>query len=83
MLSPQEVDATGAIITEAAYINFGMFLQVLIDFTIIAFSIFLVVKVFNQLRNKAENSKDKTVVTPKDIQLLSEIRDLLKDQKKA
>tara|TARA_B100000780_G_scaffold275102_2_gene241140 strand:- start:454 stop:882 length:429 start_codon:yes stop_codon:yes gene_type:complete len=83
LMKPEQLNADGEMLTEAVYVNYGMFLQVLIDFTIIAFSIFLVVKVFNRLRNKAENSKDKTVVTPKDIQLLSEIRDLLQDQKKA
>ena len=72
LMKPEQLNADGEMLTEAVYVNYGMFLQVLIDFTIIAFSIFLVVKVFNRLRNKAENSKDKTVVTPKDIQLLSD-----------
>ena len=38
-----------------------------------------VIKVFNRLRNKAEDAGDITVVTPKNIEILSEIRDLLKE----
>ncbi len=38
-------------------------------------------KGFNGLRNKAEDEKEETVVTPKDIELLSEIRDLLKENR--
>ena len=60
LMKPEQLNADGEMLTEAVYVNYGMFLQVLIDFTIIAFSIFLVVKVFNRLRNKAENSKDKS-----------------------
>jgi len=59
-------------------INYGLFLQSLIDFAIIAFAIFLVVKAANAMRRKAEEapagpSAEET--------LLTEIRDVLKSQK--
>lgn len=62
-------------------LNYGNFIQALIDFFIIAGTVFLVVKFFNQIKRKAENENDKTEVTPKDIEILSEIRDLLKEKK--
>ena len=61
-------------------IKYGNFIQVLFDFFIIAITVFLVIKLFNKLRRKAENEKDITVSTPRDIELLSEIRDLLKEK---
>ena len=38
-----------------------------IDYFIVAFTIFLVVKVINQYKDKAQDPKDKTVKTPKDL----------------
>ena len=68
-------------LSEEIAVNYGEFLQVTIDFILIAFSAFIIVKAMNTLKDKAENTEVKTVPTPKDIQLLSEIRDLLKSQK--
>lgn len=70
----------GAIIREAVSINYGNFLQVSIDFLIIAGSIFIVIRFINSLKRKAEDENVPSVPTPKDIQLLSEIRDLLKEK---
>ncbi|NCP85018.1 MAG: large-conductance mechanosensitive channel protein MscL [Bacteroidetes bacterium] len=78
VLRDKQVDSTGVVIQELVAIKYGNFLQVLVDFTIIALSAFLVIKLFNSFRKKAEDAKDVTVSTPKDIELLSEIRDLLK-----
>ena len=72
------LDETGAVMREAVAIEYGMFIQMTLNFLVVALSIFLVIKAFNSLKKKAENVEDTTVVTPKDIQLLSEIRDLLK-----
>lgn len=71
----------GTILKEAVSINYGNFLQVCIDFLIIAGSIFVVIRSINSLKRKAEDEKIQTVPTPKDIELLSEIRDLLKKNK--
>ena len=73
-------------------INYGMFIQKVIDFLIIALVVFFIVKGINAMREKIEARKKveetKTVVTPPkapaiaaDIKLLTEIRDLLKKQK--
>jgi large conductance mechanosensitive channel len=63
-------------------LNYGMFIQHTIDFIVVALTIFLVIKAINRLRNKAEDETNPTEVTPKNVQLLSEIRDLLKEQSK-
>jgi len=47
---------------------------------IIGFTIFLVVKFMNSFRRKAQDPKDKTVETPKEIQLLSDLADLMQEQ---
>ncbi len=59
----------------AVVIAYGRFLQTVIDFTIIAFVIFMVVRFINTLRKKAEEAP---VAPTKDQILLTEIRDLLK-----
>ncbi|KTD32372.1 large conductance mechanosensitive channel [Legionella moravica] len=61
-----------------AVIKWGAFLQTIIDFTLIAFSIFIAVKFINLLRKKEENQEPK--LTPAEV-LLTEIRDLLKEKK--
>ena len=78
ILQPEIQDAAGNITREMVSVNYGSFLQVLLDFLIIALTVFVVVKTFNRLKNRANDEKDMTVPTPKDIELLSEIRDLLK-----
>mgnify|MGYP000087624095 CR=1 FL=1 len=67
----------------AIILNYGQFIQYSIDFIVIALTIFLVIKAINRLRTKAEDEKNPKVVTPKDIELLAEIRDLLKEQKRS
>ncbi len=55
-------------------------MEALIDFLIIGFTVFIVVKAMNRLRNRADDTKDNAVVTPKDIELLSNITDLMEEQ---
>ncbi len=66
--------------SEEVAIGYGNLLEVLIDFVIIAFTIFVVVKFINRFKKKSEDVKDKTVETPKDIQLLSNIEKLMEEQ---
>jgi len=80
VLQEEKTDNAGIIIQELVAIKYGNFIQVIFDFFIIAITVFLVIKMFNRLRRKAENEKDTTVSTPRDIELLSEIRDLLKEK---
>lgn len=58
-----------------ATINYGIFLQNVIDFLIIAFVIFLMVKTMNKIRRKQEEDQRSN-----EERLLAEIRDILKDQ---
>ncbi|HQV10094.1 MAG TPA: large conductance mechanosensitive channel protein MscL [Nitrospira sp.] len=64
----------------AATINYGVFLQTLLDFTILAFVIFLVVKQMN--RFKKATPPGPPPAPPKEEVLLTEIRDLLKNQRR-
>ena len=75
-------DTSGTITTTEVAIGYGALLEVFLDFLIIGFTIFLVVKAMNRLRSKAQDTKDKTVVTPKDIQLLSDLKELMEEQNK-
>ena len=63
----------------AATINYGVFLQTLLDFTILAFVIFLVIKQMN--RFKKTTPPGPPPAPPKEEVLLAEIRDLLKNQR--
>ena len=62
-------------------INYGLFIQNIVDFLIIAAAIFMFVKVFNKLTSKREEEKEEELPEPtKEEELLGEIRDLLKQQ---
>lgn len=64
-----------------AAIGYGAFIQALIDFLIIAFVIFMILKAINKMKkNFEEEVIEKPEVAPVDVQLLTEIRDLLKQQ---
>ncbi|WP_296384651.1 large conductance mechanosensitive channel protein MscL [Winogradskyella sp.] len=75
-------DATGTITTNEVAIAYGALIEVFLDFLIIGFTVFIVVKFMNRLRSKAQDTEDKTVVTPKDIELLSDLKDLMEEQNK-
>lgn len=67
-----------------AEVKYGAFLQTVVDFLVIAFSIFLFVKLLNNLHErikKQEETKQTAPTMTKEQQLLTEIRDLLKRQK--
>jgi len=63
-----------------AVIGYGSFITVLINFIILAFIIFLMVKFINNLRKPAEAAPEEPAPTPEDVLLLREIRDSLKNQ---
>lgn len=64
--------------TAAVTMNYGKFIQTVVDFTIIAFAIFLVVKAMNSLKKKEEAAPAVPPPPSAEQQLLTEIRDLLK-----
>ncbi len=60
-----------------ATIQYGLFIQNIIDFLIIAFSIFIFIKLISKLTHREENKKEEPVKSD-EVKLLEEIRDLLK-----
>ncbi|MBI4086795.1 large-conductance mechanosensitive channel protein MscL [Candidatus Kaiserbacteria bacterium] len=58
-------------------IRYGIFLQSIVDFILIALAIFVAIKVMNRLKHRQENEPETLPPPPEDIQLLREIRDIL------
>lgn len=79
ILRETTIKANGEIAPEIA-LAYGKLFNVLIDFVIITFTVFIVVKFMNKVRKKAQDSKDKTVSTPKDIELLHDLKELMEAQ---
>lgn len=75
------VDGSGKVIKEAVTLNIGNFIQTAFDFLIIAGAIFLLVKAMNKFNRKEPKEPPTPPVLSKEVQLLTEIRDLL--QKKS
>lgn len=65
---------------EEVAIGYGDLFNVLIDFLIVALTIFIVVKGMNRFRDQAEDVTNEKVETPKNIELLSKIEKLLEEQ---
>jgi large conductance mechanosensitive channel len=65
----------------AVVIGYGKFIQTLVDFIIIAFSIFIVIKGLNSLKRKEVEVSKAPPEPPAQEILLAEIRDLLRDRK--
>jgi large conductance mechanosensitive channel len=64
----------------AVLINYGKFIQTVIDFTIIAFTIFIVIKAINRLKRQEEEVPEAPPEPSAEEMLLTEIRDLLKER---
>ncbi len=64
--------------TAAVTLNYGKFIQTVIDFLIIAFAIFMAIKAMNSLKKKEEQAPAAPPAPPREEVLLTEIRDLLK-----
>ena len=65
---------------EAVTLNYGMFIQTIIDFVIIAFAIFMVVKAMNSMKKKEEAAPEEPPKPSKEEVLLTEIRDALRSK---
>lgn len=62
-----------------ATVLYGSFIQTIVDFLIVAFSIFLFIRFFNRFKRKEEEKVEEEVaVLSKEEEILTEIRDLLK-----
>ncbi|WP_301153406.1 large-conductance mechanosensitive channel protein MscL [Metapseudomonas otitidis] len=66
----------------AVVLAYGKFIQTVLDFVIVAFAIFMGVKVINKLKREEAAAPEVPSAPTKDQELLSEIRDLLKAQQK-
>ncbi len=74
------IDFTGlSIVVGSATLNYGNLIQSIVNFLIIAWCIFSVTKAFNRVMKKPEEKEEAPAVDP-NIELLTEIRDLLKEQ---
>jgi large conductance mechanosensitive channel len=68
----------GKVVTAPVTINYGNFIQVAIDFLIIAFAIFMMIKLMNSMKKKDVKTVEGVVPPPSaEVTLLTEIRDLL------
>jgi large conductance mechanosensitive channel len=79
-IRPAQMNADGTVAAPAIVLSYGRFIQTIIDFLIIAFCVFLLVKVINRLQGPPPAEPPKP--PPEEVQLLREIRDLLKNQPK-
>ena len=68
----------------AATLNYGNLISIILNFIIVAFCIFIVIKVMNKFTKKKDNkeTKQEAPSKPDDVILLEEIRDLLKEKNK-
>ena len=80
ILRESQTNSLGDISVQEVAISYGQFIETFLDFLIVGFTIFMVVKFINRLNKKAEDPNDKTVSTPKNIQLLLDMNSLLEEQ---
>jgi large conductance mechanosensitive channel len=83
VLQKGELDAAGEVLKAEIAIGYGMLINTILQFVIVAFVIFLIVKMINTARAKADKLAQKekveaTAAPAPDVALLTEIRDLLK-----
>jgi len=65
--------------TAAVTLNYGAFIQSVVDFVIIAFAIFMVIRAMNNLKKKEEEAPAAPPKPSAEVELLTEIRDSLKN----
>ncbi len=75
-----ELDPEGNVIKEALTFNYGMFIQNIVDFIIIAFCIFVAIRIMMKFKKKEEETPAAPPAPGKEEVLLTEIRDLLRQQ---
>jgi large conductance mechanosensitive channel len=74
------LDSSNKVVTPAVTLNYGNFLQTAFDFLIIAFSIFMFIKLISNFTKKKEEAPASPPPPSKEEALLTEIRDLLKEK---
>ena len=83
VLKEAVLDETGAEVAAAVSVNYGNLISVIVNFIVIAFAIFCVVKALNKARELTEKKEEEAPAAPPEPsaeeKLLTEIRDLLKN----
>ncbi len=86
LLKPEILDEAGNVAQAAVTLGIGNLLAVILDFIIVAFAMFLLVKAMNKLaclkKKEEEAPAEEEEPKPTSEELLAEIRDLLKEQQK-
>lgn len=90
VLKPDVLNELGEVVTSGVSLNYGMFIQNIVDFLIIAFSIFITLRILfkrrdDKLKKEAEEKAKLAAAAPKpetELDVLSEIRALLKESVK-
>ena len=87
VLSPAVLNEAGEVVTPEAAITYGNLIQNVVDFLLIALSIFIFVRFINNLKDKVMKKEEAAPAPeapkgPTQEELLAEIRDLLKEQNK-
>ena len=77
IIKAASIDAAGNPVS-AVTLNYGNFIQTTIDFLIIAFAVFMIIKAINRMKKKEDTVPATTVKPTNEEILLTEIRDLLK-----
>ena len=87
VLRDAKLDEAGNEVAAAITLNYGNFIQVILDFLIVALCIFFVIKAINRLKNGVSKKKEEEAAAPapepeptKEEKLLTEIRDILKNK---
>ena len=78
VLKPEVLDAAGEVATPEVAVSYGAFLATILDFIIIAFAVFCLIKFINALHRKKEEAPAAPPEPSNEEKLLTEIRDLLK-----
>lgn len=79
VLKAASTDAQGVALPEVS-LNYGNFIQVVVDFIIISTAIFFLIKAINSIRTKSEQEPKAPPAPTKEEKLLAEIRDILKNK---
>lgn len=77
IIQPAEIGPDGSVLKETVAIGYGKFIQSIIDFLIIAFAIFMVLKAYEKTQKKQVEAPS-APAGPTQEELLTQIRDLLK-----
>jgi len=85
ILRPELKDAAGTVTQAALSLNAGIFVQNIVDFLIISASVFLMIKMLLQIKNKFKKEEEEKQEKPEpepsaETKLLAEIRDILKNK---